>query len=366
MNHRMRWTALAVSFFLLLSACSSDSDDTTISNGTSTGGSDVALGSTDVCGFDEGLLADARDEGSVTIYTAGHTDEAITEITNLLSDSYGIEANFVRQDSSSVIQQVEAELAAGNLNADAVALAESGMFVTWAEQGTIVDAGLPDTVEFLDGLNNPDIPSVPIGLTPLGVMYNEAINDPSDLPQTYDELANYTGTVAHASPATSGTALQYAHALLNHAADGDFYNSLGANAEVLTIDSSLALAQLVAANEADIAVPAIEPAVIAAAAGGEPLAIMFPDGPVPALVSEIAVMEAAKNPAAAQVAVGVHVCTEIQSDISTTIGVRPVISGIDTPDNVVDISDRRIVVTTQNELEENREEVVAAFESGVR
>jgi iron(III) transport system substrate-binding protein len=320
------------------------------------GSSTAAGGEAPECGFSQELITAAQDEGAVSMYAGGHTRETLERVTELFQDAYGITVTSVREDSDAVVRMVQAELAAGNLNADVISLADIGAMATLAEDGALTPSEAPNLDGLIAGVDDPGTPQIPYAVTPLGIMYNEARTE--NPPRSWQELADYDGTIVVADPNASGTSLLFFSMLTEHL--GDEWLEKLADGRVTVTDSSLALAQLVLTGEADVAVPAIESAVIAAASGGEPLAAQFPQDVVPTFSSELGVLAEAPHPNAAKLLVGYHLCQAFQESIAEQGG-RPVLEGAPAPQGVADLGDAELLSPDLARLATDAEPLRARF-----
>ncbi len=309
------------------------------------------------CGFSEELVTSAQEEGAVTIYAGGHTREGLESVTEAFQAGYGIEVTGVREDSGAVTRMVQAELAAGNLNADVVGLASTPAMAALEKAGVLADAELPNGDDLIEGIDDPATPQVPYAVTPLGLMYNEATLEQA--PETWQELAEYDGTIVLADPGASGTALQFFSMLTEELGD-EWLVTLAENGNRIVTDSSLALAQLVLTGEADIGIPAIESAVVSAAAGGEPLALTLPQEALPTFSSELAVMAEAPHPNAAKLLVQYHLCRDFQ-EVIAGLGGRSGLEDGPPAEGVGDISDATLLSMDAAELAAGQDALIARF-----
>lgn len=306
------------------------------------------------------LVSDAQEEGEVVLYAGGHTRPGAELLKERFEEKYGITVTFVRDDSGAVVQMVESELAGGNLNADVVSLTDAPSLFRWAEEGVTTSVDIPNQDQILDGLQSPGAPHVPYSLVPLGIMYNGATMDDTDLPGTWEELASsYSGKIVMANPSASGTALMFFSMMVDEM--GDDWLAQLAERDVIVTDSSLALAQLVVTGEADLGIPAIESAVISAAEGGEPIEITFPDEGVPSFASSLAALAEAPHPAAAELLVQYHLSEEFQAAL-TELGARSVLEGGPQPTQGADLSDANILSPDYAALADEAEALRARFD----
>jgi iron(III) transport system substrate-binding protein len=354
-SHRTRHRRLAVLAVpmtaVLVSACGNGSDGAA-SGGD--GGEDVTI-----TGISQELIDAAAEEGEVVIYGGGHQRDSLELLQQQMQDLFGVQLTFTREDSGSTANAVSAELASGNLNADVVSLTDPGTMADWAEQGVITDAEVPNLDDIVEGLDDPDSPQVPYSLIPLGIMYNSANTDPADLPTTWEELASDDfGALISADPNASGTARAF-YTMMD-ALHGEEWLEQLAGQNVTVTDSSLALAQLVLTGEQDIGIPAIESAVLSAAAEGEPLEIAYMEDGVPTFPTEIAMLADAPHPNAAQLLVQYHLSPEFQADL-VELGGRSALEGADQPEGAGDLSDATLLTASLEDISGRGSEVAELF-----
>lgn len=338
---------------LLLTACGGGESV------TSTGGSNDDSGSTASgdCGFSGELVSAAQEEGAVTIYAGGHTREGLETLTQTFEEAYGITVTGVREDSGAVVRMLQAELEAGSLNADVVSLASAPAMQALNDAGALADSETPNLDDVLEGVDDPETPQIPYAVTPLGLMYNEStVTSP---PETWQELAEYEGKIVIADPGSSGTSLSFFSMLYEELGD-EWLVELAEGGNTIVTDSSLALAQLVLTGEADLGIPAIESAVVSAAAGGEPLALGLPD-PLPTFSAELALLADAPNPNAAKLLTQFHLCQTYQEAIAEQGGRSGLTDG-PPAQGVQELGDTQLLSSDTASVEATREELLARFD----
>lgn len=351
-QRRGRWTALlavplAAAF---LAGC----------GGGGAGGGANAVSGGEIPGITQELIDAAQAEGGVVLYGGGHTRPTLELLQQRMQERFGLQVTFTREDSGNIANAISSELASGRVNADVVSLTDPATMQSWARDGVITDAGVANLDTFVAGLDDPATPQLPYSQIPLGIMYNSANTDPATLPKTWTELATRdAGKIVTSDPSASGTSLSF-YAMLQELHGEQWMANLAARQPIVT-DSSLALPQLVLTGEAALGVPAIESAVISAAASGEPLAIAYPTDGVPVFTSEIAVLSDAPHPNAAALTVRYHLSEEFQTAL-TEIGGRSVLKGAPVPPGVEDLSDRKLLTVSVDEIATTRDQLRATFD----
>lgn len=289
----------------------------------------------DIEGIDDELVQSAAEEGSVFLRTGGHSPGALEMLEEDMQELFGVELTVAREASGDVYSAVEAERASGNVQTDVVGLADATAFEQLEQDGALIDADVPNRESILEGVGSAENLYIPTGLTAIGVMYNTANTDVTDLPSTWEEFAEADLRTLTANPSASGTALGFYSSMID--SNPSFIEDLGARSPAVT-DSSLSLAQMVLTGEVDMAIPAVESEVMSLAAEGEPIATKFMEGPVPTTVSSIGVMGEAPNPNAAKLLVHYQLSDEFQTK-SAEFG-RTVMEHIELGPSLEDLGDR--------------------------
>lgn len=320
------------------------------------GGATGPSGAAPECGVSPELVSAAQAEGEVSLYAGGHTREALERVSAAFQEAYGIQVTSVREDSGAVARMVQAELAGGAVNADLVSLADIAAMAELAQGGALVPTDAPNLGTLPAGVDDPETPQIPYARTALGIMYNsERTQNP---PTTWDELADFPGKIVVADPNASGTALLFFSMMSERL--GDAWLERLADGQVTVTDSSLALAQLVLTGEAELAVPAIESAVLSAAAGGEPLAVSFPKDTVPTFSSELGVLAKAPHPNAAKLLAAYHLCGAFQQTVAEQGG-RPIAPGAPAPQGVADLGGAELLSPDLRKLATGAEQLRGRF-----
>lgn len=297
-------------------------------------------------GLDPDLIQAAAEEGEVFVRTGGHTPENLERLEDDMRELFGIEMTVAREATAEVYSAVEAERASGNVQTDVVGLADGTAFEQLAQDDALGDAEVPNRADIMSDIDSGQTDYIPYGLTAIGVMYNTANTDPSEMPDTWDEFVETDLNVLTANPSASGTALGFYSSILE--SHPDFIEDFGAKSPSVT-DSSLSLAQMVLTGEVDLAIPAVEGEVMALAAEGEPIATKFMEGPVPTTIAYVGTLADAPNPNAAKLLVQYHLSEHFQTDMAERG--RPTLEGVALGDAIENLDGRHspVVAETINE-----------------
>jgi len=309
----------------------------------------------------EGLVAQARQEGQVVVGAGGHTRDQIQLLADNFRAKYGIPVTFVRESSGDIAQKTQAQLTSRSLQFDVVSLNDEATLRTWTESKVLTDAAVPNGDRILRPLSTGKAPYLPFTWGALGYSYNAARLPAGSAPASWDALAAHLGVFAVADPRSSGAALTFVAAMAD--IDPRFLPAL-AGAKTLVSSSALALTQLLATGEADFGVPGIEADIASARKAGEPLAIGYPEGRIGTLRSYIATMAQAPHPAAARLLVQFQLSEEFQA-AQAGIGSRSVLTGAPDPEGSVHIAADRLVVIDPADLSTRKDALLKAFASTV-
>ena len=311
--------------------------------------------------FPADLVAAAKQEGSVTIYTGGHTREQITELAKRFEREFGIKVQATRKPTGDILQMLAAEQKAGAVRTDMIAVADLAALGHLRQQGLIEKYLPPNADQVVESLVAPGGDSVPFTLNVLGIAYNRAKVPPDKAPRAWKDLLDpvFRGKVAHGNPATSGTTAGFVNAVTN-LVGWELYQRLGAGG-MLVQDSATALAQLVITGEALIALPGVEPQVIEAQKRGEPLAMAYPAEGVPVNAYYLSVAKTAKSPNAARLFVAYHVAEETQRFLNDQLASRSVLKQVPPPAGLPRLTEVKLVTPDFAWLATHRKEMLDRF-----
>lgn len=311
----------------------------------------------------EDLVAMAQEEGSVVLGAGGHTRPHADLLAAEFQKKYGIPVEVIRESSGEIAQKVQAQMSSRSLDFDVVSLNDSSTFAVWTDEGVLAaPAPDADTAPIMEALNASDGGDyLPFTWYALGFAYNEARIDAAQIPQTWDELAGRNSTFAIADPGTSGAGLIFVDTM--EIIEPGYFGRF-ADKNTLVSSSALALSQLLATGEADFGLPGIESDVLTARAGGEPLAMAYPEGRIGALPAYTAALAQAKHPAAARLLMEFQLSEEFQQ-LQVEAGYRSSLAGLPAPEGTQDLEPDRLVVADEEDLLTDRESLISSFRQQV-
>lgn len=312
------------------------------------------------------LIAAAKQEGTVVIYSGGHTREQITELAKRFEREFGIKVQATRKPTGDILQMLAAEQKAGAVRADVLAVADLAALGYLRQEGLLEKYLPPNADQVVESLMDPGGDSVPFTLNVLGIAYNKAKVPADRVPRSWKDLLHpfFQGKVAHGNPATSGTTAGFVNAVTN-IAGWEIYQRLGAGG-MLIQDSATALAQLVITGEALVALPGVEPNVLDAQKRGEPLAMAYPAEGVPVNAYYISVAKTAKHPNAARLFVAFHLTDDTQRFLNDQLASRAVLRHVAPPAGLPKLTEVKLVVPDFAWLAVHRKEMLEKFAGYLR
>jgi len=312
------------------------------------------------------LVAAAKQEGAVVVYTGAHTREQITEVSRRFEREFGIRVQATRKPTGDILQMIAAEQRAGAVRADVIGVADLASLAHLRQQGLLAKYLPPNAGDVAEALVDPGGDSVPFTLNVLGIAYNRAKVPAERVPKRWKDLMDpfFRGKVAHGNPATSGTTAGFVE-VLTRLVGWELYERLGAGG-MLVQDSATALAQLVLTGEALVALPGVEPQVLEAQKRGEPLAMAYPPEGVPVNAYYLAVAAGAKHPNAARLFVAYHLSEGLQRVLNDQLASRAVLRQIAPPAGLPRLGEVRLVAPDFAWLGANRKAMLERFQGTLR
>ena len=174
------------------------------------------------------LIAAAKAEGSVTFYT-GFTEADTAAAAALFGDKYGIKVDVYRADTNQVLARYAAEMQAGNVQADLLALADIGASATLQHQDALMEYVPPATQdEAFDSKYRGTFYQV-VGSTIWPAAWNSEVVSQSDSPLDYSDFLKpfWKGKLGSLDASVSLVGLQQYY-ILRQTLGVDFMKQLGA------------------------------------------------------------------------------------------------------------------------------------------
>lgn len=291
----------------------------------------------------EELIAAAKKEGKLVVYTGGHTRDEITLVVKRFEEKYGIKVEVTRKPTGPIMSLIEAERQAGAVKADVVGLAIPTAFLSLRDKGLLAPYQPPNLSEIKAELRDPDGYYTPFTFAPLGFAYHTRLAKEGTLPKSWKEIGDpkWKGKLVHANPDTSGTAASFVNGMVK--LEGwDFYKKMGAN-RPLIVESGLAITPMILTGEALIGLPGPEQSVLSAKAKGEPIDMYFPAEGVPVAIYSIGLLKDAPHPNAGKLFINFHLSEEMQRGL-TEIRSHTVLEKLPPPKGAVPLAGLKLIV----------------------
>lgn len=274
------------------------------------------------------LVAKARKEGRLTLYTANWADDeqALAKAFNALFPE--IQVEIVRLPGGQLFTRIQSEAAAGKLAADVIDLSDRGQALSL--KGLYADYAPPNAADYrADGIVGPNL--WPRTVWGWAIAYNAAlVKDP---PRSWRELAEgrFGGGLGHTIPAAGGapwTAVMFERKVL-----GDGYWEKLAAQKPLVTPSSPQLNSALIRGEVRVA-PLLTNGVVPNAREGAPIRMVLPPEGVPIAPSAAGIPKSAAHPNAARLFLGWSLSEEGQRQWIESRGGFSMLRNAPLPDGV--------------------------------
>jgi iron(III) transport system substrate-binding protein len=299
--------------------------------------------------LDPTLLAAAKPEGSVVVYTSTNEQEGLP-LFKIFEEATGIKVNYVRGNDTMLMSRMAIELRAGQSSFDIVFSSAAHKLPSQAlaeyvpPQASFISPDARDPSKRWHGVYaNYNAPA-----------YNTQKVQPAELPNSYEEFArhpDWAGKVA-----IDGTDLEWLKAMFQYYGEQkatQLIRGIVATVKPVVTDGHLALARSVAAGEYWISLNNYVMLSTNVKVAGGPVEI-FPLDPVALFFSEVGINAKAPHPNAARLAANFMLSQESQQFLST-FGRLPTRQDVPSnPPGIIDVLTRKKVVTTLFKPEEEK------------
>lgn len=244
--------------------------------GSSSGSSDVKPAS-NLDAATQKLVDEAKKEGTLTLYSM-IDDSALREIASDFEARFGVKLDTVRLVSGDLTQRFSSEASAGKTPADLIMLTDSPFYDDALKKGWIssfADAGLPAMANDLPkSFYSHDGTTPIVSFVPSKLVYNT--DDVSKAPTEWSTYADprFKGKILIASPDSSPADVAFWSLMRQKYGDG-FLKQVAANQPKVS-GGAVPGTQAVAAGEADLGFPGVDPVVAALKQQGAPIAVASP------------------------------------------------------------------------------------------
>jgi iron(III) transport system substrate-binding protein len=248
------------------------------------------------------LYANAKKEGEVTWYIAHWETEFAERVGKVFGETYpGVKCNVVRATSQVIYQRLTQDFKAGASNCDVFSSADSGQYVTLAEQKRLL-AYAPKNLAFCAPVVRDYDPAHLVTITdsnPTVICYNTKLVQAADAPKKWTDFLDpkWANQVAVAHPGYSGAMGAWLVAM-NNLYGWEFFEKLAKNKPF--VGRSLADPPVtVSSGERKIGMSTVATPIRIADKGGAILPVYPEDGGI-LNVGPTAIIASSKHPNAAK------------------------------------------------------------------
>lgn len=270
--------------------------------------------------FDDALMAAAKKEGKVTLYSSAAID-ATKKICDSFERTYaGIKCEYYRAVAVPLFQRFNQEMEAKNIKADVIHASLMPGFINAKEKGWLTRSRSPDIGKYLPQFRDKDGYYVAARVIPMGIAYNTKLVSAADAPKSWKDVLDpkWKGKMIAPDPGSSGTGLMGFY-YWDKTFGLDFIREFARNAPMI-VGSTAPASNAVAAGERLVAAMMDSWEVVFRFRKDLPIGIHFPKEGVPVAPSPVAVVAGAPNPNAAQLLMHHMISRQGQQAIMDDIG----------------------------------------------
>ncbi len=313
---------------------------------------------------DEEMMMECDASGSFLLYTSESEDDANAMVAAFNEVCPDVEVEIFRSGSGEVVARLQAEMEAGEIQAEMIWFADIDFFSQLAEDDLLLSY-LPETAETAgvdEALNYNENRYHEVRLIFNVVAYNTTLVD--EAPTFWTDLLNeeYAGMVGMPSALYSGAAFNQVGTLVNDETFGwEFYESLNEN-EIVVGQGNGGIADGLASGEFAM-VQVVDFMVRDRAAQGSPVAHIWPEEGAVLIPTPIGILNSVEgtDKEAATKAFMDFLYTAPAQELFVEQGYIPVAEGAPLPEGTPRIADLQIITVDVDYIGENREEIRATF-----
>jgi iron(III) transport system substrate-binding protein len=300
--------------------------------------------------LDPKLLAAAKKEGPITIYSATNEQEGLP-LFKIFEQATGIKFNYIRGNDASLTSRIAIETRANQPSFDILHLSSTHKL----PQRLLAQFDPSEAKHVIPTARDPNRRWYGVYTIYLTPSYNTKLVRASDLPKSYEEFAKHKEWAGRV--AIDHTDVEWLRGMLQHFGEQKgtaLVREIAANLKPVLTDGRLAMARSVAAGEYMFGLSNFVNLVMNVKLAGGPIEF-FPLDPVPMYFAHVAVNAKAPNPNAARLAANYMLSQECQT-FYTKFGRLPTRTDVETnpPGIVKRIATRKVAQTQFSQEEERR------------
>ena len=310
--------------------------------------------------LDQKLLAAARKEGRLTVYSSTNEQEGLP-LFKIFENATGIEFNYIRGNDASLISRIAIETRAKKPSFDIVHMTNAHKM----PQALLAQFDPPEAQHINPLARDPDRRWYGVYTVYTTPAYNTKLVSKADLPKSFEEFAQrkeWAGKVA-----IDHTDIEWLRGMMQFHGEEKgtaLVREIAANLQPVLTDGRLAMARSVAAGEYLFALNNFVNLTLNVKLAGGAIEF-FPLDPVPLYFAQVAVSASAPNPNTARLAANFMLSRDCQVFYSK-FGRLPTRGDVETnPPGIIKQVEVRKVVRTQFSQEEEKR-LRQAFETLLR
>jgi iron(III) transport system substrate-binding protein len=299
--------------------------------------------------------------GIVTLYTS--VPEAIIEELRqeFEAENPAMSLDIYREGTSAVLEKINEEIAAGQVQADVIWVADFAVGEDLKDKGVLLSYVPPEAVEIPGILKDEDGYYYAGRLLIMVVAYNTdtVLTEPVGYKDLLDK--RYHGRIGHDTPETSGSLRYFVGTLLQDADFGEeFFTALAGNSP--QIQTSTKTTQRIASGELDMGIT-IDFTVRKLLKEGPaaPIDYIYPGSGVVMVPSPIAIFRDSQSVEAAKVFERYVLSKKGQTVLRDLGGFVPVRLDVSPPERITTITQLKVIPSDRAWIAEHEDEIVSKF-----
>ncbi len=308
----------------------------------------------------------AEGEVTLTVYTS-EPEEKVDEINQAFEEANpDVKVEVYRAGTGDLTARLEAEKAAGSIEADIFWAADAPTFETYKEAGDLAELTDVDTSQVIDAAQGVDNMYVGTRIIPTVIAYNTEVYDQDNAPASWQALTDpeYQGKLVMPDPSVSGAAAYNATVWKGNEQLGEeWITKLGENQPMIA-KSNGPTSQEIAGGGHPVGI-VVDYLVRDLADAGSPINTAYPEEGAPFITEPIAVFKDSDVKDAAQRYIN-FILSEEGQKIAVEQNYLPVIESVGTPGDAPSLQEIPLMEADLASLTEDREEAVAFFQNAVK
>ena len=308
-----------------------------------------------------GCQREVKPTGTITLYTSVPT-AIIEELKQEFeAENPGMYLEIYRKGTSAVVEKINEEIAAGQIQADVIWVANFTVGENLKEKGVLLPYTPPESTEIPDILKDEDGYYYAGRLLIMVLAYNT--DTVTTKPTGYKDLLDkrHHGRIGHDTPETSGSLQYFVGTLLQDADFGEeFFTALAENAP--QIQTSTKTTQRIANGELDMGIT-IDNTVrkLLKEDPDAPIDYIYPEAGVVMVPSPIAIFKDSQNIEVAKVFVRYILSRTGQTVLRDLGGYVPVRLDVSPPERITSITQLRVIPSDKDWITEHLDDIVSKF-----